>query len=117
MKGRVRTGSDGVATVVDELCGVVAVVPLAVARIDLLPVGTDEGLLPAHPAVGEDAFDVHRGWRGALVGRVLPLTGLVQGLVAVADLCALEGDASWREAWLGVGRGTVCRGWLIGVCR
>lgn len=68
MKGRVRTGCDGVATVVDKLGGVVAVVPLPVAGIDLLPVGADEGPLPAHPAVLEATFDVHRGGRGALVG-------------------------------------------------
>ena len=34
----------------------VAVMPLAVAWVDLLPVGADEGLLPADPAVRDAAL-------------------------------------------------------------
>ena len=41
-----RTGREGVA----EVCGVVAVVPLAVSGLDLLALGADEALLPAHPS-------------------------------------------------------------------
>ena len=90
MKGWVRTGRDGVAAVVDELLGVVAIVPLPVAGIDLFPVGADEGLLPTHPAIPEATFDVHRGRRGALVGRIVPLPVLVQRIVTVPNLGALK---------------------------
>lgn len=122
-----RTGREGVA----EVCGVVAVVPLAVSGLDLLALGADEALLPADAAVGEaGALDVHHrgGGRGLLlVGGVEAGAVLVEGVVAVAGLAVLEGDASlccrrcgcvrrWVLGGVGgaVGRAVV-GGWLIGV--
>ena len=112
-KGR-RTGWMGIA----QLRGVLAVVPLSVAGVDFLPVWADERLLPAHAAVRKAAFDVHgrSGGRG-LVRRVEPLPVVLQGLVPVAGLAVLEGDAPLVEVVGGPGvRTGVGRGWLIGVC-
>ena len=96
----------------------VAVMPLAVAWVDLLPVGADEGLLPADPAVCEAALDVHGGGGRGLVCRVEPVAGLVEGIVTVAALVVLEGGAALVEdvvrAW--AVRGAVGGGWMIGVC-
>ena len=90
----------------------VAVMPLAVAWVDLLPVGADEGLLPADPAVCEAALDVHGGGGRGLVCRVEPVAGLVEGIVTVAALVVLEGDAprGRGRGELGVGRGAVGSG-------
>ena len=95
----------------------VAVMPLAVAGLDFLPLWADERFLPADAALGEAAFDVHGGRGGALVGGVLPCPVLVEGVLSVAGLAVLEGDAPLVEVVGGPGvRTGVGRGWLIGVC-
>ena len=98
----------------------VAVMPLAVAGLDFLPLWADERFLPADAALGEAAFDVHGGRGGALVGGVLPCPVLVEGVLSVAGLAVLEGDAALvvevGGAWSWAVRGAVGGGWVIGVC-
>ncbi len=57
----VRTGREGLTTLVEHLRGMVPVVPLSVMGVDFLPVWPDERLLPQDPTVSVAGLDVH-GW-------------------------------------------------------
>ena len=86
-------GLDEVCVCRLELGGVGAVMPLAMARLDLLSVWADERLFAQNALVEAAYLWVVVGRHEVAVGRVLArTTELVERAVAVAALCVLERD-------------------------
>ena len=91
-----------------HLRGMVAVVPLSMARLDLLPIRSDEALLPADPSwvkggvptSGLCEADVWVVWRasrrgregGVAVCREEALAVVVDLVCPVSAFCGLEAD-------------------------
>ena len=113
-----RTGRPeiNIATLLLQVGDSVVVIVLPVPWIDLLSVRPHQTLFPAHfpIIITITAFDVRGRRRGALIGRILPMSVLVERLVSIADLVVLEGDSPRRLVRIGR---TVRRGRLVRVRR